>query len=164
MSPLQGHITPMLQLATILHSKGFSITILHPELNSPNPSNHPQFNFIQIPYKHTETDGDIGCLLLNLNKNCAEPIQQSIEKIEHQNDSLVHIAAIIYDKLMFCVQTIVDDPRLPGINMRTSSAATMLLYPLIFTRLDGEGVLLNFHVELINKSFVCAYLLAKFVI
>ncbi|CAA0814669.1 UDP-glycosyltransferase 76F1 [Striga hermonthica] len=41
--PLQGHISPMLQLANILHSRGFSITVIHTRLNSPNPSNHPHF-------------------------------------------------------------------------------------------------------------------------
>ncbi|XVF46611.1 hypothetical protein PTKIN_Ptkin03bG0041600 [Pterospermum kingtungense] len=128
MLPYQGHITPMLQLATILHSKGFSTTILQPELSSPTPSNHPEFNFIPIPCKQTKTD--VGCHLLNLNKNCAEPIRQSIEKILHQKDSLGHIGGIIYDALMFCVQTIADDLRLPGINVRTSSAATLLLFPV----------------------------------
>ncbi|KAM3739890.1 hypothetical protein ACB098_08G056900 [Castanea mollissima] len=47
--PFQGHINPMLQLGTILHSKGFSITITHTEFNSPNPSNHPNFKFLPIP-------------------------------------------------------------------------------------------------------------------
>lgn len=37
--PLKCHITPMLQLGTILHLKGFSITITHTYFNSPNPSN-----------------------------------------------------------------------------------------------------------------------------
>ncbi|XVF46608.1 hypothetical protein PTKIN_Ptkin03bG0041300 [Pterospermum kingtungense] len=128
MLPFQGHITPMLQLATILHSKGFSITILHPDLNSPDPSNHPQFTFVPIPYRQTESDGDIPSLVLSLNKNCAEPIQQCIEKILHQNDLLDHIGGIIYDSIMFCVQSIADDLRLPGINMRTSSAATLLYF------------------------------------
>ncbi|KAB1200960.1 putative disease resistance protein RGA3 [Morella rubra] len=32
--PFEGHINPMLQLGTILHSKGFSITIVQPQFNS----------------------------------------------------------------------------------------------------------------------------------
>ncbi|KAK5818353.1 hypothetical protein PVK06_023288 [Gossypium arboreum] len=77
MVTFQGHITPMLQLASILHSKGFSITIVHPELNSPNPSNHPKFTFISIPDKLTESqlsDKDAASPVWSLNKNCASTI------------------------------------------------------------------------------------------
>ncbi|MFS8012875.1 putative cytokinin 7-beta-glucosyltransferase [Helianthus anomalus] len=31
--PFQGHINPMLQLANILHTRGFKITIIHAEYN-----------------------------------------------------------------------------------------------------------------------------------
>ncbi|XVF46620.1 hypothetical protein PTKIN_Ptkin03bG0042500 [Pterospermum kingtungense] len=136
MLPFQGHITPMLQLATILQSKGFSITIFHPELNSPDPSNHPQFTFVPIPYRQTES-GDIGSLLLYLNKNSAEPIKQCIQKILRQKDSLDPIAAILYDTGLYCAQTIADDLRLPGISVRTGPAATLLLFP-VFPHSDGK--------------------------
>ncbi|XP_007016264.2 PREDICTED: UDP-glucose iridoid glucosyltransferase [Theobroma cacao] len=138
--PFQGHITPMLQLATILHSKGFSISIVHPELNSPDPSNHPEFTFISISDKLTESevsDGDIASLMLSLNKNCAAPFQQCMKKILHQKDSHDHAAGILYDTLMYCAQTVADDLKLPGISVRTSAAATLLLYPA-FPHLDGK--------------------------
>ncbi|KAI4383874.1 hypothetical protein MLD38_009668 [Melastoma candidum] len=32
--PLQGHITPILQLASLQHAEGFSITMFHPQFNS----------------------------------------------------------------------------------------------------------------------------------
>ena len=131
MIPFQGHITPMLQLATILHSEGFSITIIHPELNSLNPSNHPEFTFVSISHRVTESDGDVGSRLLNLNENCAASIQQCIKKILHQKDSPDHITGILYDTIMYCTQTVADDLRLPGINVRTDSAATLLLYPVL---------------------------------
>ncbi|XVF05421.1 hypothetical protein REPUB_Repub05bG0170600 [Reevesia pubescens] len=140
MFPFQGHITPMLQLATILHSESFSITIVHPEFNSPNPSNHPEFTFIPIPDKLTESevsDGDVANLMMSLNKNCAAPSQECMKKILHQKHSHDHIAGILYDSLMFCAQTVADDLRLPGITLRTSAAATLLLYPL-FPQLDGK--------------------------
>ncbi|PPD96893.1 hypothetical protein GOBAR_DD06094 [Gossypium barbadense] len=119
MVSFQGHITPMLQLASILHSKGFSITIVHTEFNSPNPSNHPEFTFISIPDKLTEShfsDKDTASSVWNLNKNCAAPLQQCLEKILH---SLHHIAAVIYDTLMYSAQTITEDLGLLGIVLRT---------------------------------------------
>ncbi|XVF46621.1 hypothetical protein PTKIN_Ptkin03bG0042600 [Pterospermum kingtungense] len=137
MLPFQGHMTPMLQLATILHSQGFSITILHPELNSPNPSNHPEFTFIPLPHRQTENDGDSASLVLSLNKKLAEAIQQCIEKILHQKDSLDRIAGILYDSCLYCAQIVADDLKLPGISVRTGPAATLLLCP-VFPHSDGE--------------------------
>ncbi|XVE59339.1 hypothetical protein DITRI_Ditri05aG0038200 [Diplodiscus trichospermus] len=137
MLPFQGHITPMLQLATILHSEGYSITILHPEFNAPIPSNHPEFTFMSIQDGLTESEvlsGDYPSMFLKLNKNCAEPIQQCMKKILHQKDSRYHIVGILYDTHMFCAQTMADDLGLPGIGLRTGSAATLLLFPSF---LDG---------------------------
>ncbi|XVF05423.1 hypothetical protein REPUB_Repub05bG0170900 [Reevesia pubescens] len=139
MLPFQGHITPMLQLATILHSKGFTITIVHPELNSPNPSNHPEFTFISIPDKLTEselTGANLANIMLSLNQNFASPLHECIKNILKQKDSHDRIVSILYDSL-FCAQTIADDLRLPAINVRTCSAATMLLYSQ-FPQLDGK--------------------------
>ncbi|KAI7751838.1 LOW QUALITY PROTEIN: hypothetical protein M8C21_030973, partial [Ambrosia artemisiifolia] len=55
-SPFQFHITPMLQLATVLHSKGFSITIAHTKLNSLDPSNHPKFGVFPLFENFLATD------------------------------------------------------------------------------------------------------------
>ncbi|KAK8706592.1 hypothetical protein V6N13_050150 [Hibiscus sabdariffa] len=126
MAPFQGHITPALQLATALHSRGFSITIIHPELNSPDPSNHPEFAFVSIPDKLTPSrhlDRDVAGLALSLNKNCAPPLRQCIEQMVRSGD---RITAVVYDLLMFCAQTVVDELRLPGLSLRTSSATTLL--------------------------------------
>ncbi|KAL4273162.1 hypothetical protein GQ457_13G007020 [Hibiscus cannabinus] len=137
MAPFQGHITPVLQLATALHSKGFSITILHPELNSPDPSNHPDFAFVSIPDKFTpprHLDRDVAGLTLSLNKSCAAPLRQCIEQMVRCGD---RITAVLYDSLMFCAQTVVDELRLTGISIRTSSATTLLLLPL-FPQLEEK--------------------------
>ncbi|XVE59341.1 hypothetical protein DITRI_Ditri05aG0038400 [Diplodiscus trichospermus] len=134
---LQGHITPMLELATILHSEGYSITILYPEFKAPDPSNHPEFTFISMPDGLTESEvlsEDYPSMFLKINKNCAEPIQQYMKKILHQKDSRDHIAGIFYDTHMFCAQTIADDLGLPGIGLRTASTATLLFFTAF---LDG---------------------------
>ncbi|KAL3530823.1 hypothetical protein ACH5RR_010145 [Cinchona calisaya] len=46
--PLQGHKTPMIQHACILHSKGFSIIIAHAKFNSPSASDQTDFIFLPI--------------------------------------------------------------------------------------------------------------------
>ncbi|KAJ4883680.1 UDP-glycosyltransferase 76C3 [Raphanus sativus] len=54
--PIQGCINPMFQLAKILHSRGFSITVIHTRFNAPKASNHPLFTFLEIPDGLSETE------------------------------------------------------------------------------------------------------------
>lgn len=126
--PYQGHITPMLQLATILHSKGFSITIAHTIFNSPNPQNHPYFSFLTI------TDGlsdcnipplDLITVLLTINDNCKLSFQQILIQLM-ENQPQDKITCIISDELMFFSQAVARDLKLPGIILRTTSAITSL--------------------------------------
>ncbi|KAK8603430.1 hypothetical protein V6N13_085617 [Hibiscus sabdariffa] len=124
----------MLQLATILHSKGFSITIVHSELNSHDLSGHSEFAFVSIPNNLTRPqllDGDLASFALCLNKNCAAPLRQCLEQIVHSNS---RITAVLYDLLLFCAQIITDDLRLPEINLHTNSATTLLF----FSQLDEK--------------------------
>ncbi|KAL7201616.1 hypothetical protein ACSBR1_033335 [Camellia fascicularis] len=58
--PLLGHISPMIELATALHSKGFSITIAHTLFNSPKPSNHPHLTFLRISNGLTDRNTSSG--------------------------------------------------------------------------------------------------------
>ncbi|GLU02288.1 hypothetical protein SLE2022_195420 [Rubroshorea leprosula] len=139
--PFQGHISPMLQLGTILHSKGFSITVVHPEFNSPNPSKHPEFTFVAIPDKLLESKvsaGDFPGIALALNRNCAAPFQNCMEQILLEKDPGENIAGIIYDTLMYFAQSVADHFKVLGISARTSAAATILAFS-VFPRLHGEG-------------------------
>ncbi|XP_022755848.1 UDP-glucose iridoid glucosyltransferase-like [Durio zibethinus] len=144
--PFQGHINPMLQLATILHGKGYSITIVHPEFNSPNPSNQPQFTFISIPDKLLESKvsllpEDFMSLVLALNKNCAAPFKKCLKQMLDEKHPHECIAGIIYDALMYFAQTVADDLGFPGISMRPTAAA-MLLFAVI-PHPDHESVFEN---------------------
>ena len=139
--PFQGHINPMLQLGTILHSKGFSITIAHTEFNSPNPSNHPNFKFLPIPDGLSVQDissGDIPSLIQRLNVNCKSHLQECLSQIVtggQQDD----IACIIYDELMFFVETVANFLKLPSIILRTTSAATLIARTTL-AKLKLEGL------------------------
>ncbi|XP_021894453.1 UDP-glycosyltransferase 76E2-like [Carica papaya] len=103
--PFQGHINPMLQLGSVLHSKGFSITIIHARFNSPNPSVHPAFNFISKPDIFLEqqiSPGNMVDLVLLLNAKCQEPFKKLLaQTINHQDCSHPQIACIIYDEAMY---------------------------------------------------------------
>ncbi|KAL0285861.1 UNVERIFIED_CONTAM: UDP-glucose iridoid glucosyltransferase [Sesamum calycinum] len=83
-SPFQGHITPMLQLGSILHSKGFSIHIAHTKFNSPNPSNFPHFTFLPLPDNLECFDTSFHNLLNVIsvvNANCEAPFQEHMMKM-----------------------------------------------------------------------------------
>jgi hypothetical protein len=46
--PFQGHISPMLQLAGVLHAQGLAVTVLHTAFNAPEPARHPAFSFVEV--------------------------------------------------------------------------------------------------------------------
>jgi UDP:flavonoid glycosyltransferase YjiC (YdhE family) len=69
--PYQGHITPMLHLGALLHSRGLAVTILHTGFNAPDPARHPDLSFVPIgealPDEVTCPGADIARRLLALN-------------------------------------------------------------------------------------------------
>ncbi|KAI3711823.1 hypothetical protein L1987_70371 [Smallanthus sonchifolius] len=117
-SPRQGHMTPMLHLATFLHSKGFSITI------RPDPSNHPHFTFLSLPY-NLSAIGDFATavqFLQTLNDNCSPHFREHLIQMmmmKKDKESIV----IVYDNLMFFAGSVAGDLGLPSIILRTSSAS-----------------------------------------
>ena len=129
--PFQGHINPMPQLATILCSKGFSIAIAHPQFNSPNNENRPEFHFVLIPDGLSKTNfspSNFMAALLALNSNREAPFQQYMEEMMKVEDPHDRVAGVVYDGFMHFAQAVANNLKLPGINVRTSAAATLLLF------------------------------------
>ncbi|KAH0997436.1 hypothetical protein GBA52_021300 [Prunus armeniaca] len=126
--PYQGHINPMLQLGTFLHSKGFSITVVHTHFNSPNPSNHPEFTFFPIPDGLTADEissGNIMAILLALNANCKASFEQTLTEVmekEPQNK----IICIIHDDIMYFSEAVARHLNIPSIMLRTTSVTNFL--------------------------------------
>ena len=126
--PFQGHINPMLQLGTILYSKGFSITIAHTQFNSPNPSSHPDFSFLPLPDtlpEHNSSTSDLVTFVwdLNANYNC---FQKCLAEVMGQQGPDDRIVCIIYDEVMCFSEAAAKDLKLPSIVLRTGSAANFL--------------------------------------
>lgn len=132
--PFQGHINPMLQLATILNSKGFSITVMHPEFNSPNVSKHSHFTFVPIPdglsKTNVSTENAVPTISA-LKKNCEDPLQRYLEQMLEAEDSHDRVACVVYDGLMHFAQVVADRLKLPALSVRTSAAASLLAFALI---------------------------------
>ncbi|KAK3001194.1 hypothetical protein RJ639_021816 [Escallonia herrerae] len=139
-SPLQGHISPMLQLGSILHSKGFSITIAHPQLNSPDPSNHPDFIFLPLPDNLSALNGskNIIDLIATLNENCTAPLTKCLAQVMEQQQPDDQVACIIYDTLLYFSEAVANHFKLPKIVLRTSSPSYLVAYRAM-SRLQAEG-------------------------
>ncbi|XP_043724484.1 UDP-glycosyltransferase 76C2-like isoform X2 [Telopea speciosissima] len=143
--PFQGHINPMLQLASILHSNGFSITIIHTQFNSPNySSNYPQFTFIPIPDGVSDIPADsisdLLALLSFLNLNCAVPLRDCLLRLLSDDGAqeAERIPCIISDFLMHFTQAVADSLKLPRLVLQTSNNASFpALAAIPLLRLKG---------------------------
>lgn len=128
--PLQGHINPMLQLADILHSKGFSITIIHTNFNSPNPSLHPNFTFRSIADGLLESEAstsDVVLLLKLLNAKCVEPFRDCLLKLL-SDVSEEPVSCLISDAVFYFTQAVADSLNLPRIVLRTGGLSSFIIF------------------------------------
>ncbi|CAN4118283.1 unnamed protein product [Withania somnifera] len=120
--PLQGHLTPMLQLGSNLHSQGFSVKVAHTQYNTPNYSNHPEFVFLPMEDGLQGIDMSFPSLenIYCMNKKCKAPLRNYLIRMMEEEDQL---ACIVYDNIMFFVDDVATQLRLPSIVLRTFSAA-----------------------------------------
>ncbi|XP_074308191.1 UDP-glycosyltransferase 76B1-like [Silene latifolia] len=127
--PLQGHQTPMLQLANILYSKGFSISIIHTQYNAPNSEINPHFTFHPIPNSlsqcETYSKEDVIRLIIKLNALLVAPFRDLLAGIVSDENAANKepVACLITDAMWYFTQDVADNLNLPRIVLRTSNAA-----------------------------------------
>ncbi|CAN1846580.1 UDP-glucose iridoid glucosyltransferase [Linum perenne] len=136
--PAQGHITPMLHLATILHSKGFPITIAHALINAPNPSNyHPDFKFVPLQPDGLSGDNNhdilfklgLGGAIKALEANCPAPFKEVLGRMmDGPGGDDCNGPCLIYDGLMYFAEGVAKEMGVPSLVLRTSSATNMLTF------------------------------------
>lgn len=117
----------MLQLAGVLHSKGFSITIVHTRFNSPNPSNYTDFNFRSIEDFLTEDDiasKDIIAIVSRINANCEAPLRELLGRMVVREGE--RFACMVSDAIMHFTQGVAEEFEIKRIVLRTSSAASFV--------------------------------------
>ncbi|KAL0842695.1 hypothetical protein Bca101_015940 [Brassica carinata] len=122
--PLQGCINPMLQLAMTLHSRGFSITLIHTRFNAPKASSHPLFTFLQIPDGLSEAETrthDVTLLLTRLNRSCASPFRDCLTKLlqSETEEGKQRISCLIHDAQWIFTQPIVQSLNLQRLVLNT---------------------------------------------
>ncbi|KAL6638997.1 hypothetical protein ACP70R_022727 [Stipagrostis hirtigluma subsp. patula] len=140
--PFQGHISPMLQLAVLLHERGLAVTVLHTDFNAPDPARHPELTFVSIhetfPDEVTSPGDDIVGQLLALNAACEAPFRQALVSLLRVHDG--DVACAVVDGQCYAALGAAGELGVPALALRTDSAATfrsMLAYP----RLRDAGYL-----------------------
>ncbi|KAM1053963.1 hypothetical protein ACFX2C_001383 [Malus domestica] len=109
--PFQSPTNSMLELADVLHPKGFSITIIYTRFNSLNPSTlNPNFTHHSIPIDLSETEvttKDVNVILSCLN----DPV-----------------ACLISDTYFHFTRSLAESFKLPRIMLETVCATTLVVY------------------------------------
>ncbi|XVF44793.1 hypothetical protein PTKIN_Ptkin02bG0152600 [Pterospermum kingtungense] len=164
--PAQGHVNPMLEVAKLLHYKGFHITFVNTEYNhqrllksrGPNALDGlPDFRFEKIPDglppPEIEATQDIPALCDSTSKNCLAPFCNLIAKLNSSSD-VPPVTSIIADGCMSFTLKAAQEFGIPIVLFWTPSACGFLAYmhyrSLIqkgFTPLKDETYLTNGYLD-----------------
>ena len=142
--PLQGCINPMLQLANILHSRGFSITVIHTRFNAPRASSHPLFTFLQIPDGLSESQikdeptSNVMSLLAQINVNAESPFRECLQKLLLEESEKV--SCLVDDCGWLFTQSVAESLNLPRLVLSTFKATFLNAYPIL-PRIRTKGYL-----------------------
>ncbi|PSR99870.1 7-deoxyloganetin glucosyltransferase [Actinidia chinensis var. chinensis] len=140
--PAQGHITPMLKLAKLLHSKGFHVTFVNTEFNHKRllKSRGPDsltgissFRFETIPDGLPESDPDatqfIPSLCESTRKNCLGPFKQLLGKLNNTVSSGVPpVSCVVSDGVMSFSLDAAEELGIPQVLFWTTSVCGFMAY------------------------------------
>ncbi|XVF15224.1 hypothetical protein REPUB_Repub09cG0132400 [Reevesia pubescens] len=148
--PAQGHVNPLMQLAKLLHSRGFYITFVNTEFNhkrlvrSKGPGfvkGLPNFQFETIPDGLPPSDRDatqdIWALSDSVQKNCLGPFRELLAKLNSSAES-PPVSCIISDGSMTFTIIAAKELGIPEAQFWTTSACGFMAY-LHFTELIRGG-------------------------
>lgn len=138
-APAQGHINPMLNLAKVLHSKGFIITFINTDFNhqrllrSLGPDSlHglSSFGFESIPdglppTENNDVTQDTSSLFKSLHETALGPFKSVLEKVSASKSP---VTCIVADFLMGFTLPVAQELGIPGILFWTAGAGSLICY------------------------------------
>lgn len=165
--PAQGHITPMLKVAKLLHHKGFHITFVNSEYNHRRLLKSrgrnsldvlPDFQFETIPdglgdQIDADVTQDTSFLCDSISKACLVPFRNLLAKLNSSN-VVPPVTCIVADSGMSFALDVKEELQIPVVTFWTSSACGTLAYAhykhLVergYTPLKEESDLTNGYLE-----------------
>lgn len=152
--PAQGHITPMLKLAKILHHKGFFITFINTEYNQRRLIKAGRtissldvvddFRFETIPDGLPYSDDcdvtqDIPSLCDSTMRNCLAPFREVLDKINKGILEGPKVSCIVSDGAMSFTLDAAEELQVPEVIFWTTSACGFMGY-LHYKELIARGI------------------------
>ncbi|KAB2002307.1 hypothetical protein ES319_D11G058000v1 [Gossypium barbadense] len=149
--PAQGHVNPLMQLAKLLHSRGFYVTFVNTEFNhrrlvrSKGPgflTSLSDFRFETIsdglPPSDRDATQDIWVLSDSVQKNCLGPFKELLAKLNGSSES-PPVSCIVSDGSMSFTIKAAKEFGIPEAQFWTTSACGFMAY-LHFRELIEGGI------------------------
>ena len=137
--PSGSHTTPMLQLAGLLRARGLGVTVLHADLDAPDPARHPGFAFVSIreslPDEVAAAGPDPAERMLGLNAACEAPFQAALEDLVCRGEP---VACAVVDGQWYRMLGAARRAGVPALALGADSAAAFLAM-LAATRPRADG-------------------------
>lgn len=138
--PAQGHVSPVMQLAKLLHSRGFYITFVNTEFNHRrllrskgsawvNGFDHFMFETIPegLPPSNRDATQDPAALFDSIPKNCLAPFRDLLAKL-NSSPEVPPVTCIVADGIMSFVIEAAKEIGVPEVQFWTASACGFLGY------------------------------------
>ncbi|KAL6227735.1 hypothetical protein ACLB2K_001692 [Fragaria x ananassa] len=139
--PSQGHISPMMQLAKLLNSRGFHITFVNTEFNhrrlvrsrghTSSLSHLPDFRFETIPDGLPPSDKDatqdVPALSDSTRNNCLAPFKELLIKLDKLSE-VPPVSCVISDGVMGFGREAAVELGIPEVQFWTASACGFMGY------------------------------------
>jgi hypothetical protein len=149
--PAQGHVTPLLQLAKILHARGFFITYVNSEYNhrrllrsrgAESMAGLDDFRFEAIPDGLPPSDNDdvtqsIPALCESLSRNAAAPFGDLLARL-NSAPGRPPVTCVVLDNFMSFAQRVANGMGILALVFCTMSACGFMAY-LHFKELMDRG-------------------------
>ncbi|CAN6180414.1 unnamed protein product [Urochloa humidicola] len=132
--PFQGHISPMLQLAGVLHARGLAVTVLHTAFNAPDTARHPGFSFVSVPDAIPEAvagaaaNGIAKILALNAAMEASGRVRGALASLMAAEGKPRRLACLVIDSTLTAAQKAAAGLGLPTLVLHTGSAACFRLF------------------------------------